>query len=107
MTKDEAVEQISKFFDRPRWVSAPDGSLALGSYAFGATIEPVYNTDTHQVRFYTVRVGRSIGWGQDPGELLAKVEFDTLEEAKNFGMLIYTQNKPDTIDRTRVRGYPI
>ena len=90
MTKDEAVEQVSKFFDRPRWISAPDGSLALGSYSFGATIEPVRDK-------FLVRVGRSIGWGQDPGELLAKVEFDTLDEAKNFGMLIYTQNRPSIL----------
>ena len=97
MIHEKAVERIIEFFNRPRWVSAPDGSLALGSYAFGATIDPVYNTDTHQVRFYTVRVGRNLGWDQDPNLLTAVAEFDTLEEAKNFGMLIYTQNRPDYI----------
>ena len=97
MTKDEAVERIIGFFGRPRWVSESDGSHSLGSYAFGAIIDPVYNTDTHQVRFYTVRVGRYLGWGQDPNLLTAVAEFDTLEEAKNFGMLIYTQNRPDYI----------
>ena len=101
MTREEVLDVMERHFGAPdEWRESKDGFYSLGSYAFGATIEPYYDK-------FLVRVGRSIGWGQDPNVLIARVEFDTLEEAKNFGMLIYRQNKPDTIDRTRVRGYPI
>ena len=96
MTKDEAIEQLSGFFDPYNWRRSKDEFYSLGTYAFGATIEPVRDK-------FLVRVGYSIGWGQDPGELLAKIEFDTLEEAQNFGMLIYMQNKPHHVDRTVLR----
>lgn len=95
----EAVEEISGFFDPHNWRGSRDGSYALGSYAFGALIEPRGGQ-------YLVTVGRNLGWGQER-DTVAQATFDTLEEAANFGMLIYTQNKPDIIDRTRVRGYPI
>ena len=96
----EAVEEISGFFDPHNWRESKDGFYSLGSYAFGATIEPVYDK-------FLVRVGYTIGWGQDPSRIIAKVEFDTLDEAKHFGMLIYKQNKTNTFDRTAVRGYPV
>ena len=109
MSFENALAQMEWHFglNVESWRESKDGFYSLGSYAFGATIEPVYNTDTHQVRFYTVRVGRSIGWGQDPGLLVARVEFDTLDDAKHFGMLIYMQNKNTQLDRTAVRGYPV
>ena len=101
MTNAEALKALERAFgSRDEWRPSKDGFYSLGSYAFGATIEPYYDK-------FLVRVGRSIGWGQDPGVLIAWVEFDTLDEAMNFGMLIYKQNKTNTFDRTAVRGYPV
>ena len=93
------MEEISGFFDPHNWRESKDGFYSLGSYAFGALIEPRGGQ-------YLVTVGRNLGWGQER-DTVAQATFDTLEEAANFGMLIYTQNKPDSIDRTAVRGYPI
>lgn len=102
MSFENALAQMEWHFglNVESWRESKDGFYSLGSYAFGATIEPYYDK-------FLVRVGRSIGWGQDPGLLVARVEFDTLDEAKHFGMLIYTQNKSNTFDRTAVRGYPV
>lgn len=100
MTNAEALKALERAFgSKDDWRPSKDDFYSLGSYAFGATIEPYYDK-------FLVRVGYSIGWGQDQGLLIARVEFDTLDEAKHFGMLIYTQNKP-TFDRTQVKGYPI
>jgi len=95
----EAVEEISGFFDPHNWRGSMDGTYSLGTARFGALIEPRDGK-------YRVAIGRNLGWGQER-DTVAQATFDTLEEAANFGMLIYTQNKPEVVDRTRVRGYPI
>lgn len=102
MSFHNALAQMDWHFgiDVESWRETKDGFYSLGSYAFGATIEPRYD------KFF-VRVGRNIGWGQAPGALLVEVEFDTLDEAMNLGMLIYTQNKRGGTDRTLVKGYPV
>ena len=95
----EAVEEISGFFDPHNWRGSMNGTYSLGTHRFGALIEP-------RAGKYYVVIGRHLGWGQER-DTVAHATFDTLEEAANFGMLIYTQNKPAVVDRTRVRGYPV
>ena len=100
MTREEVLDEMDRLFGAPdEWHGSRDGSYSLGSYAFGALIEPRGGQ-------YLVTVGRNLGWGQER-DCLAQATFDTLDEAANFGMLIYIQNKPEVVDRTRVRGYPI
>ena len=100
MTREEVLDVMERHFGAPdEWRGSMDGGYSLGTYAFGALIEPVRGK-------YRVTVGRNLGWGQ-ARDAIARAVFDTLEEAKNFGMLIYTQNKSNTFDRTRVRGYPV
>ena len=77
MSFENALAQMEWHFglNVESWRESKDGFYSLGSYAFGATIEPYYDK-------FLVRVGRSIGWGQDPGLLIARVEFDTLDDAR-------------------------
>ena len=101
MTKDEAVKKISTHFGAyDEWRLLEDGCYSLGTYQFGALISPLENGQFH------VNVGYAEGWS-NPKNAIVNVVFDTLEEAKNFGMLIYTQNKPTSFDRTVVKGYPV
>lgn len=81
------------------WHPLLDGEYLFGTSAFGALIAP-------RKAGFRVWVGRNLWWRQ-PDDIIADATFDTLEEAKNFGVLIYTQHKPEVVDRTQVKGYPV
>lgn len=80
----------------PKWGAAGDPKflLAMGDRQLGAVIASRFitkHTSQPPTTVFVVYVGRDIGWMQHRNSI-AQAEFDTLEEAMAFGMLIYKQH---------------
>ncbi len=79
--------------NEPKWGAAGDPKflLALGDRQFGALIAQRINAATGALGF-KVYVGRRVSWMQND-DLFAQADFETLEDAMNFGTMIYKQQR--------------
>ncbi len=79
--------------NEPKWGAAGDPKflLALGDRQLGAVIAQRINAKSGSPVF-TVYVGRRVSWMQN-NDLFAQADFETLEDAMAFGMLIYKQQR--------------
>jgi len=77
----------------PKWGASGDPKflLAMGDRQFGALIAQRIDAATGSPVF-KVYIGRRVAWMQSD-DIFAQADFETLEEAMNFGMLIYKQQR--------------
>jgi hypothetical protein len=79
--------------NEPKWGAAGDPKflLALGDSHLGALIAQRITAATGSPVF-KVYVGRRVSWMQSD-DILAQADFETLEDAMNFGTMIFKQQR--------------
>ena len=79
--------------NEPKWGAAGDPKflLAMGGRGLGALIAQRINAKSGSPVF-RVYVGRRVSWMQSD-DILAQADFETLEDAMNFGTMIYKQQR--------------
>ena len=77
----------------PKWGAAGDPKflLAMGDRQLGALIAQRINAKSG-ASLFRVYVGRRVSWMQSD-DILAQADFETLEDAMNFGTMIFKQQR--------------